>query len=82
VAKSAVYQAALEGIQFYNEADDHGVTAQQALAADVAAARHAGLATSAADRGTVAYWLYGDGLADSGGRDGAVDRDEVSFSAR
>ena len=88
VAQSAVYQAALEGALRFDDPEEPGITPQQALAADVAAhtsagtAGASGMAGIAAAPGTIAAWVYGDGLADSGPNSGAVDFDEVSLTAR
>jgi hypothetical protein len=75
------YQAAMEGAALLEEPGE-GLTAAEALAADRAFAAASGdIVGAAAGRGTVVAWVYGDGLADSGGL-GAVDRDEVYMTAR
>ena len=75
------YQSAMEGAALLEEPGE-GLTAAEALAADRAFAAASGNTVgAAAGRSTVVAWVYGDGLADSGGL-GAVDTDEVYMTAR
>lgn len=81
VAAHPVYQAAMEGALLLDAGDaGEGLTAQQALAAERAAAGE-GPAAAAADW-TVVSWLYGMNNVDSGGRTGVIDKDEIALSFR
>ena len=76
------YQSAMESAALLGEPGE-GLTAAEALAADRAFAAASGnvVGAAAAGNGTVVAWIYGDGLADSGGP-GALDLDEVFVTAR
>ena len=85
LAAHPAYLAALEGAALMGEASDEGLTPAQAAAADAAWASFnpgAGGVGAAARPGTFVYWLYGNGLADSGPDVGVVNQDEVTFTAR
>lgn len=78
------FLAALEGAATMGE-DGEGLTPQQAAAADAswASFHPAGAGVGAAARpGTFVYWIYGNGLSDSGGDVGVVNGDEVTFTAK
>lgn len=79
---SPVFRAAMEGALREGE-EGEGFTPEQAAAAEAEfwAENFPDRVPAAAAKDTVVAWLYGDGVADSGVR-GAVDKDEVYFSAR
>ncbi|PSC75203.1 band 7 [Micractinium conductrix] len=81
VSSSLAFQAAAEGAALLQEPGG-GLTPEQALAVDVAAAKHGGVVEGAAAKGTVGAWVYGDNVADSGPTSGAVAKDSVSLAAR
>lgn len=64
---STAFRAAMEGLQLAGEEDEPGLTLQQALAADTAAARAAGKVGLAASPGTVVAWVYGEPMGDTAG---------------
>lgn len=64
---STAFRAAMEGFQLAGEEDEPGLTPQQALAADTAAARAAGMVGLAASPGTVVAWVYGEPMGDAAG---------------
>lgn len=80
--ESPVFRAAMEGTLREGE-EGEGFTPEQAAAAEAEfwAENYPDRVPAAAAKDTVVAWLYGDGVADSGVR-GAVDKDEVYFSAR
>ncbi|KAL4856222.1 putative cinnamyl alcohol dehydrogenase 2 [Chlorella vulgaris] len=82
--RDAMFQAALQSAVEQQASDSgQGLTPAQALAASAATApRNPDSVTAAAAPGTVVAWLYGDGLADSGGTKCAVSPDDVSITAK
>lgn len=60
VASSTAFRAALEGLRLSGEGEEPGLTPQEALAADTAAALAAGKVGQAASPGTVVAWVYGE----------------------
>ncbi|KAL4420947.1 hypothetical protein ABPG77_004576 [Micractinium sp. CCAP 211/92] len=82
VRQLPAFQSAMAGVASTDEGP--GLTPAQAAAADAAYAAAAGQVGSAAGRGTVVAWVYGDNLADSGspGDGNIMEHDSISFSAR
>lgn len=60
LAASTAFRAAMEGLALAGEGGEPGLTPQQALDADAAAARAAGKVGMAANPGTVVAWIYGE----------------------
>lgn len=82
VRQLPAFQSAMAGVASTDEGP--GLTPADAAAADAAYAAAAGQVGSAAGRGTVVAWVYGDNLADSGspGDGNIMEHDSISFSAR
>lgn len=79
VRSHPVFRLAMERLA---KDEEGGLTVAQAAAADQAYAQAGGEAVQgAAAKGTVAAFLYGQNLVDSGGDSGVIDMDEVSFTA-
>ena len=83
VTRLPAFQSAMAGLASGVD-DGPGLTPAQAAAADAAFAAAAGEVSSAAGRGTVVAWVYGDNLANSGspGEGNLMEHDSISFSAR
>ncbi|KAL4434216.1 hypothetical protein ABPG75_000657 [Micractinium tetrahymenae] len=83
VTKLPAFQSAMAGLAAGVD-DGPGLTPAQAAAADAALAEAGGEVGSAAGRGTVVAWVYGDNLANSGspGEGNIIEHDSISYSAR